>query len=296
MWLNILLGMITFITLIILILYRRQVGSIWRQLRFIEKNDTNKIISTEINFKEITELADELNNIIKNNHQLAVSYKRKDNLLKETITNISHDIRTPLTSLKGYFELLVDSKDENERIRYSRVIESRISSLHEMLEQLFTYVKLQNEAYELCLEKCDLNKILYESIFSFYDDFKNKKLEPTVSIPDQNYYIWANEEGMKRSIQNIIKNALDHGRDQIIIEMNCDNSRAKIIVKNKFYCDSGLDIDKIFDRFYMADASRNNQSTGLGLSIAYELINRMNGKIAASIEADYFVIKIEFTL
>lgn len=296
MWLNILLGMLAFLSCGILILYRHQIRSICCQLRFIQQNDTNKMISTELDFKEITELSEELNQLLKQRQQLEIDYKRRDNQLKEVITDISHDIRTPLTSLKGYFELLQDCSDESRREQYSRVIQSRITSLQEMLEQLFTYAKLQNEAYELELEKCNLNKIMYSIVFSFYEDFKSRALEPSVSIPEENCYILANEAGLKRALQNIIKNALDHGKEQIIIEMSCQESKAEIVIRNKCSIGEEIDPEQVFQRFYKADASRSTQSTGLGLSIAQELIQRMNGRITASAESGYFIIKLEFVI
>lgn len=295
MWINIIAVIITLMSLGSLLLYRRQIKSFCRQLRFIQNNETNKIISLDINNKEITELSDCLNGILKKQHQLELDYKRKDKQIKETIMNISHDIRTPITSLKGYFELLLEAEDEKEQERYHKIIKARINSLNEILEQLFTYTKLQNDTYQFVFEECNINHILYEAIFSFYEDFKSKMIEPGVEIPEDSCIVWANEAAIKRAIQNIIKNALDHGKDQIVIEMRCNN-KVEIIIKNKFPSGDNIDTDKVFTRFYKADTSRNHQSTGLGLSIAYELIKCMNGTIAAFIDEAFFVIKIELPM
>jgi signal transduction histidine kinase len=294
MWINIVFGSIAFISLGILIIYKRQIRSICRQLKFIEKNDTNKIISVGVDSKEIKELADDLNDIIKKQKILKANIIRSNNQLKDTITNISHDIRTPLTSMKGYIELLIDCKSDLERERYIKIIESRIDSLQELVEQLFTYVKLQNKSYQLVFEECNINKILYDTIFSFYDDFKNRNIEPTISIPDECCTIWANEVGIRRILQNVIKNTLDHGREMVIIEMKNSEEKVEVTIKNKYNNIDNIDTEKIFDRFYKADASRAYQSTGLGLSIAYELIKCMNGTIMSLIEDDFFVITMEF--
>ncbi|MFT4145696.1 MAG: HAMP domain-containing sensor histidine kinase [Mobilitalea sp.] len=296
MWLNIVFGIISIISLSILFLYRRQVRSICRQLKFIENNPTNKIISTELDFKEIKELSECLNGTLKMQKQHEVDYRKKDNQLKDTITNISHDIRTPLTSLKGYFELLAESVEESDRRRYVQIINSRLTSLQDMVEQLFTYVKLQNESYQLVLEECNLNKILYEIVFSFYEDFKSRGMEPIISIQEKSSIISANEAGLRRVIQNVIKNSLDHGNEQIIIEMKNNDQVVEILVKNKYTGINKIDADKVFHRFYKADESRSNSSTGLGLSIAYELVKHMNGDITAFLEENLFVIKIKFDL
>lgn len=295
MWIIIISVMITVISLGNLILYRRQIKSFCRQLKFIQNNVTNKRISQDINYKEITELSDCLNDILKKQHQSELEYKKKDKQIKETIMNLSHDIRTPITSLKGYFELLLEAEGESEQERYHKIINSRINSLNDILEQLFTYTKLQNDTYQFVFEECNMNKILYEAVFSFYEDFKSRRLEPVVSIPEDNCMVWANSAAMKRAIQNIIKNALDHGKEQIVIEMFIAD-QVEIIVKNKCHNSDSIDADKVFNRFYKADTLGGHQSTGLGLSIAYELIKVMNGTIAAYIEETYFVIKIELPI
>ena len=102
--------------------------------------------------------------------------------LKETITNLSHDIRTPLTSLDGYFQLLQQSDSEEERRKYVGIIQSRISSLKEMLEELFTYTRLQDADYELEMERIDFGKCAYDTVFSFYDEFQNRGIEPQVDF------------------------------------------------------------------------------------------------------------------
>ncbi len=296
MWLNIVFGIISISSLSILVLYRRQVRSICRQLEFIKDNSTNKIISAELDFIEVKELSKNLNKMIKMQREHEVEYKNKDNQLKETITNISHDIRTPLTSLKGYFELLSESTVEADRRRYVKIIETRLFSLQEMVEQLFTYVKLQNESYDLEIEECNLNRIVYDSVFSFYEDFKNRGMEPIVLIPEESSFVMANEAGLRRVVQNVIKNALDHGNEQIIIEMKRGSDKVELFVKNRYLGIDKIDTDKVFHRFYKADESRSSNSTGLGLSIAYELVKHMNGNITAFLEGNLFVIKIQFAI
>ncbi len=296
MWINIVLGMLTLTSIGILIIYRRQIRSICRQLQFIKNNDTNKIIATELSLKEVDELADAINSILRKGKLLEADCSRKDNQLKETITNISHDIRTPLTSLKGYFTLLNDCDDEEKREQYTKIIETRINSLNELVEQLFTYVKLQNETYKLTFEYCNINKILYDSVFSFYEEFKRKNIEPLIEIPEEGCLIWANEAGIRRVMQNIIKNALDHGKETIVIDMKKKDNRVRVDVKNGYESSEPIDTKQVFQRFYKADASRNSPSTGLGLSIAYELVNSMNGILTADIQGNLFIIGMEFAV
>ena len=215
MILNIIFGLIAFMAVLILLCYRSQVKSILDQVRYIKSQDTNKIISKYIQVKEINELTDELNDLLSIHRKKMKEFGIKDAYLKETITNISHDIRTPLTSLNGYFQLLKDSDNEDDRARYNSIIDTRVYCLTEILEQLFTFVKIQNDEYELELAPCNVNQIICDVMFSFYDDLKQQGIEPKIKIPENVNNTIANEIALKRVLQNIIKNALDHGKDSL---------------------------------------------------------------------------------
>ena len=139
------------------------------------------------------------------------------NNLKETITNLSHDIRTPLTSLDGYFQLLKESTSDKEKDKYSRIIQNRIVSLKIMLDELFTYTKLQDDNYTLVLEKSNFNKLLTATLFSFYDEFNTKGIEPQIDICDEQLSVFCNQADVIRVIQNIIKNSFEHSLSEMKI-------------------------------------------------------------------------------
>ena len=149
------LSVLILILICILISYKRQVQDICRQLRFLQECDSNMLITTEMKKGHIEELAELLNTLLKEKKERA-DYQKKEQMIADIYTNLSHDIRTPLTSLDGYFQLLEETQEENDRKRYIQIIQERIESLKEMLEELFTYTKLQNGTYELKLEpqKC----------------------------------------------------------------------------------------------------------------------------------------------
>ena len=214
--------------------------------------------------------------------------------MKETITNLSHDIRTPLTSLDGYFQLLAQSDSEEEQRHYIEVIQSRISSLKDILEELFTYTKLQNEQYELKMETVDFGKCVYDTVFSFYDEFQTKGLEPEIDFCEENILIEGNTEAIRRILQNIIKNALVHGSQKIRMKLFSENNHIIFLCENDLENPGDIDIKKIFSKFYKADTARTSNTTGLGLSIAKSLVERMDGTIIAEIENDMFLIRVIF--
>jgi len=172
-----------------LISYRRQVKNICRQLAFISKHNSNMIITQNIHSADITELIEMINTLLEYQKKQRVEYQIKDSNIKEIITNLSHDIRTPLTSLDGYFQLLAEADSQPDKERYTVIIKSRIKSLKEMLDELFTYTKLQNDNYKLDVMPQNINKIFCDTIFSFYDDFKEKNMEPDIQITTNDSYM-----------------------------------------------------------------------------------------------------------
>lgn len=139
---------VAIIEIIILNIYRKQVKKTCRQLAFLKEHTTNMRLSSELPFRELDNLIDGINDVMDLSRKIQRESQQSEDSLKETITNLSHDIRTPLTSMDGYFQLLIQSNSEEERQHYIAVIQSRIASLKDMLEELFTYTKLQNEKSE----------------------------------------------------------------------------------------------------------------------------------------------------
>lgn len=280
------------ISIFILLLYRRQVKNTCRQLEFLKENKTNLRLTLNVPFKEFQKLVDSINGIIDLSREMQKNTQQNEESLKETITNLSHDIRTPLTSMDGYFQLLAQSESKEEQRHYIEVIQSRILSLKDMLEELFTYTKLQNESYELEIETVDFGKCVFDTVFSFYDDFQKKGLEPKLDFYEGSMPVEGNSEAIRRILQNIIKNALVHGSKNITIKLYREDKDVVFLCANDLNNPNEIDIEQVFSRFYKADSARNNSSTGLGLSIAKGLAERMQGTITAKIENDLFVIRI----
>ncbi|MGN0404634.1 MAG: sensor histidine kinase [Bariatricus sp.] len=290
---GILIGIIV-IQWIVLWKYQRQVKDICRQLAFLMKHDSNMMINREFDMGGIGILSDRLNELLELRRKEKQHYQEKEALIADTYTNLSHDIRTPLTSLDGYIQLMEECEDMEEQQRYLSIIHERIHSLNEMLEELFTFTKLKNESYNLELTSCCINRILKETVFSYYDDWLRKGIQPDIQITEELIYIQGNPQGLHRVIQNVIKNGLDHGEKKISIVLEREQNQAVLRIGNQVTCPEQINIDHVFERFYKADAARSKTSTGLGLSIAKELVRRMDGEIRAKIEEKEFIVEIVF--
>ena len=276
--------------------YQRQVKDICRQLAFLMKHDSNMLIHREFGLGGIGMLSDRLNDLLELRRKEKRYYQEKETLIADTYTNLSHDIRTPLTSLDGYFQLMEACENVEEQRRYLNIIHERIHSLNEMLEELFMFTKLKNESYRLELTSCCINRILKETVFSYYDDWVRREIQPDIQITEEQLYIAGNKQGLSRIIQNVIKNGLDHGEKKIRIVLKREQNRAVLRISNQVIASEQIDIEHVFDRFYKADAARSKTSTGLGLSIAREFVRRMNGEIGAKIEENEFIVEMSFNL
>ncbi len=287
------LSVLLIICIGILLNYRRQVKKICRRLAFVLENESNALLENAYSFKEMRELSDIVNGVLIDCRKNRIKYHRKDKNIKETITGLSHDIRTPLTSLDGYFQLLEQAKDAEEKEHYDLIIQNRIRDLSDMLEELFTFAKLQNDVYEFESEECCINTILCDTLLGFYDDFTNAGITPDINIPDDSFISICSKSAMKRIFRNIIKNVLVHGSESFTVSLITENGLNRICFKNQCKDAEKIDVEHVFDRFYKADKARSEISTGLGLAIAKELTEKTGGTISASID-EGFVIELSF--
>lgn len=264
-----------------------------KQVHFISRNDTNKRITFYGKSRAFKMLAKDINDIIDSYREENEKILQEDREIKDTLTNMSHDIRTPLTSLKGYFELMGETDDPKEQERCRSIIEERIESLSEILETMFLYTKVSNVNYKVELDPIDVSKVVLETMFSYYDDFVDKGQEVNVDAKE-GLRVIASEQSLKRIMQNLIKNCLVHGDGDVKLELLPDGDNVKISISNKMSAGENPDPNKVFDRFYKGDASRHNGSSGVGLSVVKKLVDSMGGEIKASVEDGRFKISMKF--
>ena len=278
--------------LIALIHYRSQIRKNCHQLEVMQKHSSNQRLTSEVPYKEVKELVQRINDICNQYQDDKITLERNETNLKEAISNLSHDIRTPLTSLDGYVQLLVMSDSAEEKDHYLQIIQNRISSLKELLEELFTYTKMQDQHYELTVVPMDGRQCICETVLAFYEDFEKRGLTPEVNFCEEDLPIVANEVALRRVIQNLVKNALVHGVSRIGLSLEKSDGKLHFSCFNDKKADEIIDVEQIFERFYKGDKARTSTSTGLGLAIAKGLIERMHGSISAEVKDEMFVIDI----
>ena len=299
------LAIIVIIMAAVLLKIRAQLRDINDQLDFLYVNDTNMLIGTDTNLIYLGQFKQRVNRFVEQWHKKRAEAAKKEQMISDTYTNLSHDIRTPLTSLDGYFQLLKDEKEEKLQAHYIGIIQERIASLKDILEELFMFTKLKNATFNLEMDKCCVSRLLKQTVFSYYDEWKMRGIEPVVDICYEQIFILANTQALKRVFQNVIKNGLVHGKSDIEIKLytidsgknagsDRENKVVNIVVSNTIDDPENIDTSQVFERFYKADEARSVTSSGLGLSIAKELVERMGGKIHAQIEDNRFCINISY--
>ena len=293
LWIGIFL-LVLVVTVIKYWLYRQEIGDISRQIEFLLGERTNKRVQTQLCKKEIVGLAEKINRMADRQEEESLSIRKKEQQLKETLTNISHDIRTPLTSLKGFFELYAEEEDLEKKEYYGQTIRERMDDLSVLLEELFTYTKLQNESYQLALERQDFTKLVLDSLFSFYEQWKEKGIRPELSVEESTAMVLCSDMGVKRILTNVLRNAVVHGDGSISICYRIKENHVLFSCSNGYDGDAKPEAERVFERFYKADGARRESSSGLGLSIARELTLRMGGEMGARVEDGRFILEIVF--
>lgn len=292
--LTVILAVSVAVLIAVLVKIRAQLRDINEQLDFLCEKDTNMLLLTDTNMADIGRLKERINRFLEQWHRQREAAAKKEQMISDTYTNLSHDIRTPLTSLDGYFQLLKDETDKSAQEHYIDIIQERITSLKDMLEELFMFTKLKNDSFKLELSNCCVSRLLKQTVFSYYEEWKKQGIEPSLDICEDTIFITANAQALRRVLQNVIKNALVHGQNSICIQMKQKNKIVHILVSNDVKNPDDIDVDKVFERFYKADEARSISSSGLGLSIAKELVERMGGSIEARLEGKRFVVEIQF--
>jgi len=254
----------------------RKMGEKLREITRIQ-NDTNAQLTTDTFDKDISALVQNINFMLRNNRQGYLEVQRMEAILKRAITNISHDLRTPLTSAKGYLQMAENEDLDKETIlRYISIIHNRLDALTDLMDSLFAFSRAVEG--KITLQRVNVGNILGDTLVGSFAELERKGFVVNANIPETPVYWNCDEEALKRVLQNLINNAVVHGKEYLRVQLVDGINRTIKIANNT---DSQIDVDNIFERFYTADTSRTNKRTGLGLAIVKELIDKMGGSISA---------------
>ena len=280
---------VTVTALIIKVLVlKRAFGEIDDQVKDHLEGTNSSAFQLTTSDKNARKLANDLNGALQELHEERVFLKDGDKRMKENVTAISHDLRTPLTAINSYVDLLENESDEEKRKEYLERIKERTSELKDLTGELFKYSVSSDVQYDsqLSTEELDLQNMIENSLISFYKEFTSMGIEPKTDFPSEKVIINSNRKTLMRVFDNIFSNVAKYA-STLTVKLTPEGV---VTVTNDAPDLTPVQVSKLFDKYYTVSDGTN--STGLGLSIAKDLVAKMGGSISADLEGGMLTIRI----
>ncbi|MCB2340455.1 sensor histidine kinase [Clostridium estertheticum] len=259
---------------------------IQNKLNKIINENTNEKLLVETEDKEIKKILVEINNLLDFNQKILADYRKKEISISKMLSNISHDLKTPLTVVLGYIETIkLDnniSKDERDLLLsnvYSKALE-----VIDLINEFFDLAKLESGDKGITISRVNINEICRKSILEFYENLTSKGYEVSIDIPSTNIYVLGNLDAIHRIMNNLISNAIKYGSDgkYLGLKLTYDDNCSYVEICDKGKGIEEINVDRVFERMYTLEDSRNKlyQGSGLGLTITKRLVEKLGGKIS----------------
>jgi hypothetical protein len=289
------LGLAVIIIIILssyLFFLRRALSNTIKQMDDIEKHPERNRQLKAITIDYLVEkLLEKINYIYNARQQERIIYQRSETKIRKEIENISHDLRTPLTSILGYLELIEDSESLEEKNEYLDIIRKRARILQCFIQDFYEISRIEGNDYPLILELVTVQEILKDTIVLYYYELE-KKLAVEIDLEEKPTNIIVDRIQFNRILNNLVQNALKYANEKFIIKQFVSNDICILQFMNDKNQMTEEELKVIFDRFYTGDQTRSNQSTGLGLTITKILVEKMKGTIEAKFVDNLFVIEL----
>lgn len=292
-WLWVVIGILVFMMGVLVVkIYLLQKAAREIKEGFADRliTDTNTLIDISSHDKYMRELANTINIQFRKLRADRHRFQQGDMELKNAVSNISHDLRTPLTAICGYLDLLEQEEKSTTVERYIEVIRNRTEILKQLIEELFRYSVIITTEDDITKEAVEINRVLEESIAAFYVALNERKIIPSIKMPESKVICYLDGSALARVFSNLLNNAIKYSDGDLDIILS---ETGEIIFSNTASGLNEVQVGKLFDRFYTVEAAR--KSTGLGLAIAKTLVEQMNGTISAKYENNRLSICILFS-
>ena len=283
-----LLAVIIAALVIKIVILKRAARSVTRQFSERLDDDTNGVILVHTRDRDMRRLASDINTQLKKLRAEHNRYVSGDAELKAAITNISHDLRTPLTAICGYLEVMKKEEKSEKLEKYLDIIGGRTELMKQLTEELFRYSVILSSGEDNETEKLSVNQVLEDCIMGYYAALTEKGITPEIELTEEKVIRNVNRSALERVFNNLMNNALKYSDGDLFISLSPEG---EIVFSNTAEGLTKVQVERLFDRFYTVQAARN--STGLGLSIARTFIDRMNGTISAELAGERLIIRIK---
>lgn len=276
---------------------KKQINRVRNELMHINKEKADRKVTVGLLDKSIESLAEEINRTIDGRRESEANRVKFERELRQTIANMSHDLRTPLTSIIGYLQFLkLDNTNEEEKLEYLNIAEQRARVLEGLLNDFYELSLIDSIDFQIKFEKVNISRLIEEILLGKYSDFVNRNLSPKVEICSNMVNVLAEEKSLQRVIENLLSNVIKYAKDTVKISLRVERKEAVFTVSNNVSSLTKEDVENIFDRFYMADKTRSGNGTGVGLAVAKSLVNKMDGNISAEFDEEVLSISCRFKL
>lgn len=284
---------IVLLCLILLILTWNEIHIIAEQLKRIDQQVTNQKIRLSYSNRFLIQLAEQINKLIEQKKTSDIGYRNKELQQQREITNISHDLRTPLTSVIGYLQLCLDDNlPAEQRKHYLTIVIMRARNLQELITDFFELSRYEAGEGHLESQEVRLQDLLCELMAAYYNDFTEKGISPTILIDEKAPCVIGDDRALRRIYQNLIQNVLKHSSKGVEISLESKNEQVVTYVANQAPDLTKEDLEHLFERTYIADKSRSRKNTGLGLSIVKAMTEQMGGLTTATLVEEKLTITI----
>lgn len=287
--------MLNILLIIVIVYVLIRLISLKNQLIKIEQQICNKErVNITLNDKDVERLAETINTYMQLQKQLRIDIMNREERLKQNISDIAHDLRTPLASIRGYITLL-ENCTEQEKKEYLNIIERKSEELNLLINNFYEVSLYDNSSLEIQTKSIDIEQIITEIVISNYALIKNNEIEIENRLPEKQIKIHGEEITCKRIIQNLISNSIKYSTGYISIELDEFDNEVIFIIRNSVLDLKKSELEHLFERFYTVDKSRNSSGSGLGLYIVKLLLEKIGGEVKdISLEGDILSISIRF--
>lgn len=249
-----------------------------------QQTDENVLLYTSNS--QMKSLLIQINRLLEHNQKIVANFHSVERSMRKMLSNISHDLKTPLTVILGYIEIILHDKTINQEKEKSllQTVHLKAEEVLELINRFFELVKLESDDVHLDMAKIELGEICRKTILDYYEILTKKEFDVSIKIPNEQIFIWGNKEAVERILNNLISNALQYGSDGKLIGLHLISTEDKVYID---VIDRGKGIleddkDRVFERLYTMEDSRSKfyQGSGLGLTITKRLVEQLGGKIS----------------
>lgn len=278
------------------IILKREIKSIGNQLKETREKSYNKQVQIALIDNDLSEMTLQVNKNLDYQKQLKLNQEKIEKQMKQSISDIAHDLRTPLTVIKGNLQMICkDQGISDQNLEYIKICEEKADTLKEMVDGFFELSVLESDQNEVPIHKVNATNILMQFVIDHEALIREKNLVPEISFPEKTINILGDEAFINRMLSNLLNNILKYGKNGFRVELvEKPDELVSIKFSNRVESDNHIDTERMFDRTYRADRARHENGAGLGLYIVKLLAEKQNASVNAYIENNNLVIEMIF--